>query len=489
MPHFLSTEQVGLTRALVDAAILLATLAQLGTGASVMRFYPHFKDKSSKDHGFFFWTLVVPFFGIFIFSFLYIIFKAPISEYFQKNASLFVQYYYYVIPLAFFVLYLTIFEVNANVLMRITVPKFIREVGNKTILLVSYLLFAFNIISLDGLIISLSVNYALCTLLNIIYLFSLHRISIKPDFSFITKKLAKEYLFYTLFLVIAALGTAIMPFLNSFFLTGMMGLAFTGIWAIASNFVALIEMPYRSLGAITQPAISEAIKNSDFKEADRLCKQVSLHQLLLVGFIFILIWINIDTLFAIMPNGEQYVAGKWVVFILGISRLLSSALSIGGSIINYSKYYYFSLIFTIIMTVAAVLFNNYLIPIYGLEGAAFATLIPYIIYFILIYGFNYLKFRTLSLSGGQLKILLILAILLAANFLSMKYFSPLLSNLPLKPLIINIIDSAIRSILTVSVGVFLVIQWQISDSVNDLLCKTIGFLRKKSKKSRIKNKL
>ena len=58
LTQFLTAEEIGLTRVLVDAAILLSGLAQLGTSSSVIRYYPYFKNEKHKDHGFFFWSLV-----------------------------------------------------------------------------------------------------------------------------------------------------------------------------------------------------------------------------------------------------------------------------------------------------------------------------------------------------------------------------------------------------------------------------------------------
>jgi O-antigen/teichoic acid export membrane protein len=472
----LSSEQIGLTRVLVDAAALLMSLAQLGTSSSIMRFYSHFKNQKEKDHGFFFWTLVVPFIGMVLFSLIVILFKTSITAFFQKESPLFVQYYYYIIPLAFFMLYMSVFELNANVLMRIALPKFVREVLVRVMLLGGYLLFAFNIISLDGLVVAFSVAYALCTLINLFYLFSLKRISIKPDFAFLTRKLKREYLFYTLFLIVAAVAVNITPYLNSFFVSGKMGLEFTGIFSIASYIVAVIEMPYRSLGAIAQPTIAETIRKGDFKAADRLSQQVSLHQFLIGGFIFVLIWINIDTLFAIMPNGETYSAGKWVVFFLGLSRWINSSFGIASSILNYSKHYYYSLCFTVFLTISAILLNILLIPIYGMTGAAIATLSSYLFYYILLYFFNYYKFKTLSISIEQLKIVLILVAILFVNLLCTNYITPNLVTLPLKKIYILIGDSLLRTGLTIGLGVVVVYKWHISESVNGLLKKYLTII-------------
>lgn len=50
--RLLTTEEVGLMDVLMQSAILLSGLAQLGTCTSAMRYYPLFKDEDSKDHGF-----------------------------------------------------------------------------------------------------------------------------------------------------------------------------------------------------------------------------------------------------------------------------------------------------------------------------------------------------------------------------------------------------------------------------------------------------
>ena len=52
--------------------------------------------------------------------------------------------------------------------------------------------------------------------------------------------------------------------------------------------------------------------------------------------------------------------------------------------LNYSRYYAISLIFSLILTVSAILLNNYLVPLYGMEGAACSNLLSYGLYYVLI---------------------------------------------------------------------------------------------------------
>ena len=178
LTRFLTTEEIGLARVLIDAATLFIGLAQLGTNASIIRFYPYFHDKDD-NHGFFFWALVVPFIGFILFALIYWACRVPLGAWFGDKSPLFVEYYYFVLPLAFFMLYQTICESTCNVLMHIVLPRATRELIVRVGLLALYLLYAFRVLSLDGFVIGLCANYAIAALINICYFFSLKRINLR----------------------------------------------------------------------------------------------------------------------------------------------------------------------------------------------------------------------------------------------------------------------------------------------------------------------
>ena len=385
LTRFLTAEDIGLARVLIDAATLFVSLAQLGTSSSIIRFYPYFKDKEHKDHGFFFWTVIFPLVGFLLFAAIYCACRIPLGGWFQEKSARFVDYYYMVLPLAFFMLYQTIFETNANVLMRIVVPRMVREVIVRIGLLVLYLLYAFNILSLDGFVIGLCVNYGIAAAINLIYLFALGNISLRPDWTFLKENpvLVKRYLLYTAFLFISAITGVLAPTLSSFFVTAKMGLGHTGIYAIATYIAVMVSIPYRSVTAIASPQLAQAIKEQDNQQTSTLLHQVSNNLLLIGGFIFLVIWLNIDLIFHILPNGSTYAVAKNVVLILGISQMLIATFSMCLSAISYSRYYVFSLVLSLLLTVASLLLNNYLVPLYGMEGAAMSNLFSYLGYFIL----------------------------------------------------------------------------------------------------------
>jgi len=55
LPEFLETEQIGLYRLVKSTALLLVPFAHLGFGqSSIIRFFPHFKDRPGGESRFFY---------------------------------------------------------------------------------------------------------------------------------------------------------------------------------------------------------------------------------------------------------------------------------------------------------------------------------------------------------------------------------------------------------------------------------------------------
>ena len=474
---YLTTEEVGLTRILVDAAILLSSLAQLGVSTSAMRYYPYFKDEKEKDHGFFGWTVIIPFFGFIIFTILFFVFKQPIESYFSQNTELFVNYIYFVIPMAFFMMYLLVFETNSNLLMRIVVPKFIREVGIRLMTLVVYLLYAFDVISLDGMVIALCLTYGIATVFNVIYLFTLKKVSFKIQPSYVTKWLRKDFIFYTLFLIVTSLAGNLIPVLNTFFVSGKLGLAVAGINTIAVYIASMVEIPYRSLAAISRPNISQGMKDNDYHAVNALIKSVSLHQFIVSCFIFFLIWINIDLIYNVIPNGNVYDEAKFVVFILSIVKIVNTSLNVGATVLSYSKYYYHSLLFTMILTFTAIVMNIKLIPMWGMEGAALASLISYLVYYLVLLTFVNWKLKLSPFSIKEFYALVIIVSLFVIDWLLQKYMTVRLISLFDVEILGQTIDSVVRTLLMSILGVIIIYKSGISKQINDIINKCLSLLK------------
>jgi O-antigen/teichoic acid export membrane protein len=415
--RFLQPKDFGLLTVIYEAAALIAVFALLGTSSSAFRFFPYFKSEKNNHNGFFFYLILLPFIGICIFIPLYILLKEPVSAFFSQNAVLFVDYFYWGIILIIFIVFWTVFETYANLLMRIVIPKFIREVAIKILLLAVYLFFAFNFINLDGLVGCYIAVYGIAMTLALCYISRIGSLSFKHDFSFIKKPLQKKIRNYTFVLLFSALSGGILAQLDVFMVGAQLGLDHAGIFRIAALLAIVVEIPYRSISSIASPVAADALKEGDLKTANQLYKNVSLHQFLAGSCIFLLIWINIDNIFAIIPNGEVYVAGKWVVLFIALARLLSVTINFGVILISYSKYYYWTLFFTVFITTIGIVMNLLLIPRMGITGAALATFITYILLAIVQQWIVLTKIKANPFSMGMVKILTLIIILFGLNYL------------------------------------------------------------------------
>ena len=465
----LEPEQIGLIDVLLQCSILFSGLAQLGTNSSAMRYYPFFKDEEHRDHGFFGWTLLVPFVGFGVFLLVFLLFKGNVVTFFSKDSSMFGEYVNFVIPLAFFLLYISVFETNSNLLLRIVLPKFIREVGLRVATLVVYLLYYYKVLDFDGVIIAFCVFYGLATLINVVYLLSLKRVSFKIDWKYVTPQIRRDFLFYTLFMITAALAGNVIPMLSKFFVAGITGFHLAGVFTIATNIAALVEMPYRSLGAISRPHISEAMAKKDVPTADALCKNVALHQFIAGTFVFFLIWINIDVLFDLLPNGDIYRLGKWAVLFLALGRLVYSTLAVTTTVLSYSKYYYYSLLFTILLAGLSLLLNRWLVPKWDINGGALASVFSYIVYFILLLAFIKWKVGVQPFSLKMMPVLLTILVLFGLNWAWTALLTPWFAGLFGKPLLGLLLDAFLKSALFIVLGLGALYKLKVSQSVNDLI--------------------
>jgi Membrane protein involved in the export of O-antigen and teichoic acid len=455
VPKFIGDELYGLIRVILEAGALFALIFQLGSASSILRFFPWFKSEDKKNNGFFFYMMAWTTLGAILFIPVFFLLKQPITDYFSKS-PLFVNYLYWLIPLTLFFLYWQTFELYANALMRIAIPKFIREVAVKMLTIGIFLAYAFGYIGQNGLIIGLVCIYGIAMLVIFFYIARIGAVSLKHDSSFITPTLKKDFISYTSVIALGTLGSALIGKIDVFMISGEMGLAWTGIYSIAFYMIAIIEIPSRIISSITSPIAVEALKNNDSQTANDLYKNVSTHQLLFGSAIFLLLWINIDNIYGIIPNGEVYSAGKWVVLLIGIAKLIEMTIGFGSVLISFSKYYHWHLYFLIFIPGLTILLNLLLIPRFGISGAAISTVCAGCISYFLQQWIVLVKLKANPYSWGTLKTIGVIALLFCIN-----YFLPSFEN--------PYFDMLFRTFIISITGVILIYRLRISGQTNELL--------------------
>ncbi|MBQ9417670.1 MAG: lipopolysaccharide biosynthesis protein [Bacteroidales bacterium] len=468
----LTTEEVGLTRVMVDAAVLFSSLALLGTNSSVVRFFPYFSD-GGRNRGVFGLSLLLPLVGFGLFGLLFLLFRDGIVGLYEGRSPLLAEYVGLLPMLVFCAMYLTVFETNASVLLRITVPKLVREVGIRLLTLASYVLYGLGWVSFDGFVWLFCGSYGVAMLLSAFYLLRITGFDLgvfKVDFHAIDRRLWGEMLRYSL-LMTAVVIAGNVPLLSTLFLGAKTGLAATGVYAIALYIANVVEVPYRSLGAVSRPILAASAKSGRWGEVNRLGRQVSLHQMLVSLTIFFLIWINLDLLFSLLPNGEAYAGGAGVVFVLGLAKVVNSSFAVGADVLNYSRFYVWSLLFALVLTGAALVCNQWLIGVWGINGAAVATLLSYVAYFLLLLWFVWRRLRVHFFSVGQVKVVAVVAVGLLLGEAWEWGVGKLVGGE--YGVGMRIVLAAVKTVVLGGGLLWAVVKWRVSDEVNELIGKTL----------------
>ena len=130
-----------------------------------------------------------------------------------------------------------------------------------------------------------------------------------------------------------------------------------------------------------------------------------------------------------------------------------------------------------ILTVAAIYMNVKLIPLWGMNGAALASLISYIVYYLLLLIFVKVKVKVNPLSMRELYTFSIIVTLFVMDYLFQNHISKYLFSLFRIELLGQMLDSVIRTLLFSMLGIVTIYKLKISKQVNDIIDNVLTFLK------------
>lgn len=419
---FLSVEQLALSRLLFENSLLFSAFAHLGTPFIVDKFFALFRNDEEQHRGILGFLLFLPFIGVLLFTGLYLFFTPEIKAYFADQSPMILKYHFLVIPLTAFWIYITVLEAYCRNNARIAVPNFIREVYLRLANVFLILLFGFGWISFDVLWYLLIATYGFAVVLLFAYIKQLGKLYLRmPSRGFLTNALLKQMLAYGGFTILGGIGVNLVLFIDKSMLAGEQGLVSTGIFIIAASIASIIEIPRKAIAQISIPLLASALVRNDHDHIRTMNQKSALNQLIAGGFFFLLIWASIDDIFYLIPKGETYGQGKYVVLFLAIVKVFDIATGLNSEIIMYSKYFRWATLFIISTAMMGVGFNLWLIPLYGYTGAAVATVMTTLVYSVTRMTFVYLKFDVMPFTYGSLKVLVILTVLYGITLLVPDY--------------------------------------------------------------------
>ncbi|MDZ4679288.1 MAG: oligosaccharide flippase family protein [Saprospiraceae bacterium] len=392
-PKILSEEEFGIFRFVTQTAQMLFPFALLGAGSLTIRFFPHFKDERNGHNGFLLLLLSAASGGLALFSILAFLLRKPILAGYASNFGEYAQYLPYIIPIVCFMGLAFVLNAYSTNFQRMAVPQVLNNIFLKlsTALLCICLfngMFAFSTL-MAGVVLAYFIVFILMSL----YLNREGLLFLKFNPAFFKKPLLKSMAGYAVFGFLGHISSSLAIQIDTFMVGTMLDLKSVAAFSIGLFIADTIDIPRRSVESAASPIVAQAWKDNNLGEIQNIYRKSSLIQLLAGLFILLGIWLSVDELFEIMPNGEKYEVGKYVILILGIGKLTDLATGINSPLIGYSAYYRFNFYAILALALLNILANLLFIPIFQINGAALATMFSLGLFNLLKLGYIYYRWR------------------------------------------------------------------------------------------------
>ena len=404
----LSTEEIGLVNLILSVGLLFAQLANLGAINAIAKFLPFFKDDSNRKQSFLIFNLFFVFGGIILFTAVVILLQNQIIEFYTSKSKLFVEYYFWVIPIGIANVLFLVFESYLKSIFKNILAVLMYEFFLRLCITLLLTILAFDYINFKWFFILHCLVYFIPSLVLFIYLLRLNELKIQKTSLKISRKFKKIIFTFSLFSYSNTIGALLVMTLDALMIAYYLGLKETGVYTTIIYLTSALQIPFKSLFRITSPLIPLYWREKNLIKMKEIYTKVSTISLIIGLFMFSLVWLSRNEIFAFLPN--EYLQGIWVFLFLMIGRVFDMYSGLNAIIFITSKKYKYDLIFTLSLPLLVFFLNNWLIPLYGITGAAISTGLGLVLSNLGRMIFVFFSFKLHPLNLNQLWIFLIFVI-------------------------------------------------------------------------------
>ncbi|MGB5556120.1 MAG: polysaccharide biosynthesis C-terminal domain-containing protein [Flavobacteriaceae bacterium] len=452
--HFMDPKYYGLIQVVLSAATVLSPILAFGVPNALIKYYSGF-EKENEQNAFLSLMLFLPFILIIPLGVLSNVANDAIGNLLARKNTIVKDYVWHIFIIGMAIAYFEVFYAWARIRMKSVFGNFMKEVfcrAGQTILLI---LLVFEVITADQFILALVGFYVLRMVIMKLYAFNLRR----PKLNFTLPENTRDILRYSALIIIGGSTAVVLLEVDKVMINNFIKIENVAYYSVAGFIATVIAVPSRSMHQITYPLTAEHLNNKDKSALKSLYQKSSLTLFIVSGLLFVLILLNLNDLYEMLP--ADYRGGFMIVFWIGLARVYDALLGNNNAILYNSEYYKAVLFMGVCLAFLAIFFNLWLIPKYGLDGAAIASFSAFFIYNTIKLFYVRKKFGIQPFTKETLKVVLLLLVICAVFFIV---------TLPFHPLI-NIL---LKSVLITTVFVGVLYRFRISDDVYGVLQKFLG---------------
>lgn len=435
-PNLLKPEELGLTRILIAAASVVATILPFGVSSVTTRFFPYFRNEEKKHHGYFGFMLLYPLLGALVCGVLIYAFKNIIISQYIEQSFLFTRFFDLLLPFAFIIGLNMALNAYCESLFKTTIITFFEGIFTRILFILLIIIYYFRWIDLTQFMYLFVVIYLMQAISMFFYIYSVDKPSLKIDTSHLKSVGLAKLIKYGLLLTATNFSSLSLKHLDALMIGKYMSLDYVGVFAVSAYIALVIEIPLTSLERITHTKVAQGWATNDVDGIKKIYYQSVKYLMLGGGLLLVGIIANIHDLLSLLP--ETYHKGATVAIIACIGGFLNIATGVNTSILFSSEKYIYGTYLLFLLLIVAVVLNIILIPIYGIIGAALATAMSSVIYNGLKYFIILKNFKMQPYNISSLKILFVIAI---AFFIS--YFLPSLNNVIVTMIIKSVVITCV----------------------------------------------
>ncbi|HEY9259050.1 hypothetical protein [Chitinophaga sp.] len=448
---------------LPELAMILVPVCTLSAVPTISRFFPYYSSHlKDKDNDMLTWALLATVVGFGLFVVGTFFFKGMIIAAYIEKSPLFITYFYLLYPNVFLLALFAVFESYSGSRHLSVFPNFLKELVLRLLTAVLIAAYYFRWIDLNTFFWLFSLLYGVLLLALMIYLHQHHFLHFTFKVSKVTRRLSGRMATYSFSLLGAILFSLLAKNIAPLILASTTGLEDVAYLIIVTYVSTLILIPQRSISAIGLPVLAQAWKERDMKKIDEVYTKSSLLQLIYGLFIFLIIWLNIDSFFQLLPEG--YSRGKYVLFYICIARIIDMGTGLNSQVLATSRLWRYDLYSSIVLLALSFPLNFFLIRDFGMDGSGYAELLSIFVFNLIRYVFIWVKFGLQPFTVNTLKAI---GVALAAY----------LGTIWIPFIVHPIIDIAIKGALFTLIFASLILALKVSDDINSTVYSTINKLR------------
>ena len=449
-PEFLREQYYGLVVFLLATSNLLQPLMSFGAQHTIIKFFSSFKNIKEKDE-FLSSIIFLPLFFILPVCFLVVQFHDLIAEFLSVKNPIIKSYVWVIFLVSFATSYFEVFYAWSRVQFKSIFGNILKEIYPRIAVFILLFLVSIDILTKENFVWWLTGLYYIRLAIMIIYSLFLYT----PKFSVKIPNNFKEILSYSIYILLAGSAASFLIDIDKYMIPQKQAISQTAYYAVAVFIATVVEIPGRAMFQIINPLVAKALNEENFVELKNLYKQSSENLLIVCGLFFLLINLNIDSFYMLL-NNQEYSNASLVVLIISSAKLIQMSFGCGPAILATSKFYKITLPFSIAMAVSVYFLNDYLIDLYGINGAAISTFIVLLIFTVLKIIYIRYKVKLQPFNFNSIKIFTSILLI---------YFFNSYINLELSPLI----EIIIRSIIILITYVLIIYFFGVSKKMKDLL--------------------